>query len=341
MRPLKALNINEKVYHDLIDTFPAKYEADLAPFQYGYKDKKVIRYNEDKLICLQAYLVALGLMPSNENDNWYQYSCFIMPEQKKEVSLGFKVVDARRKVEKVLHKHYTDTEIEAIFNSHSQPDSTILHLTPVSEEGKIQCYHNCYYYDINGAYASELIGLFPKCASDFAYMYKHRHDNNNRFKNVFNFYVGCLTMNEDKQKIREAKGEKLRPLHTGTRHYIVDRISQKMLDMIAKVGGDLIYINTDGFIVQNPSVIIPHSTELGEFKLEYQGDIYTYRDKNYIIFQYGDEIKGNMPLNLRDRVDLRKGKVIHYTKVKANENYFTYINIEEEVLEDGSKEEKF
>jgi hypothetical protein len=52
--------------------------------------------------------------------------------------------------------------------------------------------------------------------------------------------------------------------------------------------------------------------DLGEFKAEYEGDVFIYRSKNYILYQCGDELKGSCRQVVRDKLDLRVGKVVEY-----------------------------
>ena len=47
------------------------------------------------------------------------------------------------------------------------------------------------------------------------------------------------------------------------------------------VKGILIYANTDGFVISAKNSDIVASKDLGEFKIEYSGEVYVYKDKNY------------------------------------------------------------
>ena len=127
-------------------------------------------------------------------------------------------------------------------------------------------------------------------------------------------------MNPEKEQFYKSKGWTIRKIYPKTRHYIVTNITNKMTRLKNKLRYEsCLYLNTDGMIIQHPHNIVEHSDEMGEFKIEYQGDVYTYRDKNYSIIQYGDEIKGNLPLELRKYVDLRVGKVVHYDKILSED----------------------
>lgn len=337
MKPLKTMTISEEVFNKIIDSFkPIITVDDLVPYQYGYERKYLVYTNGKDLICLRRFLVVLGLLEENYKiDDYYQIYCHMEIEQEEAIVENNCISPAQavKKINSIIKKHYTDDERIEIFHKHENDKSTILHHTCETVEGVIQIYHDCYYYDANGAYASELIKLFPKCQDDLTYMFEHRHDNNNKFKNCFNYYVGCLTQNDKKRAYKIAHNQDIREIYPKTRHYIVNNVTESMHRLYQQLKPKyIVYINTDGMIVQTPKNIIPHSREIGEFKIEYHGDVYTYRDKNYIIFQYGDEIKGNLPLELRKHVDLRIGKVVHYDRYLDENNFFRYKNIEEEII---------
>ena len=340
-KPLKTMTVSEEVFKQILDGFVSTAVEDLTPYQYGYPDKYMIYTDGRDLICLRRKLVVLGLLEENYMlDDWYQIYCHMEIEQEEKIIDGERTSPAQavKKINNIIKKHYTNEEKIEIFHKHENDKSTILHKTPISEFNKIYLFHDCYYYDANGAYASELIKLFPKCQDDLTYMFKHRHDNNNKFKNCFNYYVGCLTQNDKKREYKIAHNQKVREIYPKTRHYIVDNITRKMQLLIDELDSKyLIYVNTDGLIAKSPTKIREHSTDIGEFKIEYQGDVYTYRDKNYIIIQYGDEIKGNLPLELRKHVDLRIGKVVHYDRYLDKYGLYRYMNIEEEII--NGKEE--
>lgn len=339
-KPLKSLLVSEKLFNDILNMKKNKIMVDsILPYQYGYKDKEIVYYTNQYLVCSECLLLAMKLLEETEERlnrcRWYQYLLIKVKDQEETIKLNTTPMNpavACKTIKKELKKHYTDEEIDNIYKSHEKEDSHILHLTAKSELGKIIKLNNCVYYDLNGAYASELIKMFPKCGKKFYYWFDHRHDNNNKLKNLFNYFVGCLTMNPETEKLYKEREWVIRKLYPKSRHYIVNNISKKMEKAINYVNGYNVYINTDGFIVQDPQRNIQHSKLAGEFKIEYKGSVYTYRDENYIIFQYGDEIKGNLPIELRDKVDLRSGKVIHFERVLDKDGTYTYKNIKEEII---------
>lgn len=333
--PLKKMTVNEETFNLILKSFGYKIK-NLKEYQYGYKEKNIIYTDGRDLIIVRRRLVLLNLLEKDPRDFWYQVYIHKEIEQIEPIienNCGISPGGAIKKINGIIHKYYTEEEKIEIFKNHEKEDSKILHKPINTQFDKILRFENCYYYDANGAYASELTKMFPKCDEEFKEMYVHRHDNNNKFKNCFNYYVGCLTMNP--QKLEEClKGNKhIRDLYTNTRHYIVDNITNKMNKLITELNyARRIYINTDGMIVQHPKNVIDHSEQIGEFKIEYQGPVYTYNDKNYSIVQYGDEIKGNLPLELRKYVDLRQGKVVHYEKILSKDcMIYEYKNIEVEI----------
>ena len=80
--------------------------------------------------------------------------------------------------------------------------------------------------------------------------------------------------------------------------------------------------------VKSPKNILSTSKELGDFKLEYSGNTYFYRDTNYMLYQIGNELKGSCPLKVREQINLKKGEVVHFTNkgVKDDEGNLLYID---------------
>ena len=339
---LKCASINETTYTKILDSFTSiEYVKDIDKYMQGYKNKHTIYYNERYIICNWAKLIVLNLVEDDgTNGDWYQVVLRLEIEQKENID-NIKVMTpplALRMINKEINSKYSKDEVEKIFNTHEKENSEILHTSIAAKRNVITQYNDCIYYDANGAYASELIKLFPKCKEKFEYWFINRHENNNYFKNLFNYYVGQLTQNKNKAAENAVKGIKLnRELHPKTRHYIVDNISNMLLNLIYKIDGMDIYTNTDGHVSYKPKNRIDGSKEIGSFKIEYEGTVYTYKGANYTIIQMGDEIKGNLPLELRSMVDLRVGKVVEYEKYLVNENnnsYYKTINVKQKYIEE-------
>ena len=270
--------------------------ASIAEYQYGYSSKKKIIYNgKDQLICRELYI-----NPESETALWKQIIV------KKDDSLDAKDYHkemmgstAWHRMLKILHKYYTQDELLAILANNTHEQCKPLHFNPSRIDNVVYRYTNCYKYDINSAYASAYINLFPKAHDDIMALYLGRHENPDN-KKILNYFNGML----------KRRG------FAGTYYWVVNRTNEIMNKALNEVGGVKLYINTDGFIVKNPAKLIKHSTELGKFKLEYSGDVYVYVDKNYTAIQTGTEIKGNVMCMVRDKIDLSKGQVVHYRKTK-------------------------
>ena len=215
---------------------------------------------------------------------------------------------AYRVIDNIINKYYTEDEIKHIFWNHSaeydvnkrQEHEHILD-TDIVGSYEIHRYDNCYKYDINGAHTDAIIAMFPKARDELLELYKQRKKNP-KIKKYFNYFVGYLC----------CKG------HRKTYNWIVQRTTDKLREAVDRLGGDVIYANTDGVCVQNPSELIEHSTELGKFKLEYKGTVYAIKTPKtngytpYILTQFGDELKGSVPIVLRDKIDLRNNKYVLY-----------------------------
>ena len=270
--------------------------ANIEDYEYGYSDKKKVIYNgKDKLICREMYVDA---KPAEAT--WKQIIV------KKDDSLDSKDYHkemmgstAWHRMLKILYKYYTQDELLEIFANNQHEQCKPMHFNPPKLDDAVYKHTNCYKYDINSAYASAYINLFPKAHDDIMALYLGRHENPDN-KKILNFFNGML----------KRKG------FAGTYYWVVNRTNEIMNKAFKEVGGTRLYVNTDGFIVKNPVKLIKHSTELGEFKLEHSGDVYIYVDKNYFIIQAGQELKGNCMCMVRDKFDLPNGKVVHYNKVK-------------------------
>ena len=348
---LKKVKVSEYIFN-LILTNINKRNAikvdSLTPYVTGYSDKEKIYYTNNELICPKGYFYALRdengvqlkLVEYDENMFWYQFYVVMDVEQEESIIEDdtLPVYVAINKIKGILNKEYSEEEQENIYKQFESEENAFINKYPIIyNENKITIYNNCYYYDINGAYASELIKMFPKCDDEFSYLYEHRHDDNNKFKNCFNFFVGCMTMNKDKLKYKKEHNLKIRKLHPKTRNYIVNNITHTLNKHVKQTHGRWIYVNTDGYIVQNPETVLPSSKEKGEFKIEYQGPVYTYHSSDkkgtYTIIQYGDEIKGTLPLELRKYVDLRVGKIVRFEReLDEDLQIYKFKNIRTEII---------
>lgn len=182
---------------------------------------------------------------------------------------------------KLLKKYYTDEEIDVClksFQAEYDYKKAQLHYFKEGSPDKILKFENCYKYDINGAHNEALTIIFPKAKDAIIKMYLERkkHPVNKKY---INYFVGMLC----RKGYRE------------TYNWIVQRVSAKLKTHILDACGEILYANTDGFIVKDPMFELETSSELGALKLEYKGDVCFYNDINYFCFQLSDKkITGNV-----------------------------------------------
>lgn len=169
---------------------------------------------------------------------------------------------------------------------------------------------NCVYYDINKAHSEALSIIFPEIAEELNKM-AILSKTNKILKKYPNYYVGWI----------KHIG------YDGAYYWVVKHTREKAEEFYKKVGGTIVYFNTDGFIVSNPKKIIPSSDKLGEFKIEYQGDVYVAKTQRGWYIQYGDELKSNTAVLTRELVNLKEGKVVDY-KIVQHDHYNEYKDIE-------------
>jgi hypothetical protein len=115
--------------------------------------------------------------------------------------------------------------------------------------------------------------------------------------------------------------------YRNTYNWIVQTVREKMEEEIADCDGFLLYANTDGFAIAEAKHNIETSKVLGEFKLEYEGDMYIFLGTNYWIIQAGDDITGSCLYQARKYINLSEGKSVRYKRLKLTNSY-TATNIE-------------
>lgn len=299
---LKRYKVSEDIFTDILthQKKNIKY-GDIQQYIYGYKNKKTIIFNgTDTLICREMFITV-----KPDDSNWKQV--IVLVDRGLPANTFTKDVqgsDAWRVMTSIIKSHYTEEQFEQILQSHTHEKCKPIHFNPTKVSDKIVRHKNCYKYDINSAYCSAYITLFPKAKEDILKIYQERkiHPEN---KKILNYFNGML----------KHKG------YEGTYYWVVNRTNEILRSALDYVGGIKLYINTDGFIVKNPKHTLVHSTELGQFKEEYHGDVYIYIDKNYFLIQTGYEgnkpdLTGNCLLSARQDVNLEKGQVVHYTRYR-------------------------
>ena len=334
---LKTVDINDEIFYKLLKMHKhcVKIVDNIHDYFYGYKDKTNIYYNgKDTFVC-QEYRLAV-LCNITKYTGWKQVIVRINCNQKAEIKETITGGRAKAYMMKILKKYYTAEEIDKrlnMFHAEYDPDLKQQHYNgDLLPSGKILKFTNTYKFDINGAHLDALCEIFPKAKDDFVRMYNKRHKNP-VFKEYPNRFVGCLAQKTDEMRKEHKMGK-----YELTYNWIVQRTTEKLLLALNEVGGKQLYINTDGLVINDPESIICTSANLGEFKLEHCGNTYFYRDKNYCIFQFGEDLakkdvlKGSSLTEVRKYIDLSKGKVVHYDRIHENGTYIAK-NIKEETLE--------
>jgi hypothetical protein len=338
MTCLKAIQVNDTIFNQILYDFEFKIrvEPDLYQYYRGYyENRDIIYYNgKDELICCE-YIVNKYVNIIKNCTVWKQIrvqKVLNMQNDAMESTTGSK---AKAYITKVLKTVYTNEEIDErlrLFEAEKDPDLIQQHYNYPAPDGQIIKLTDTFKFDINGAHTDALCEIFPKAKDKLIGMYLKRKKNP-VFKQYPNLYVGMLA-----QKSKEMRKNNIPAKYEKTYNWIVQRTSRMLLNAMDTVGGEPIYVNTDGFIVRYPNKLLTHSKNLGEFKLEFSGDTYVYSDKNYIIYQTGTEKKGSCFKSIRDDIDLSIGQVVHYdTHVVHNSEgkvlYREPINIKKEFIE--------
>ena len=308
---LKRLKLDSATFNSILKKFYAfvDYEDSIGKyFIKGYKNKKRIKAEKDShvFICqadIINYVTGKEIIPYNED--WRQIVCvkkndLQSADEIKELSWNDSF---NKRIEKVLHKYYTDAEIEERLNMYQEKNHIkplISHLPMKYHDGKIHLFKNCVYYDINGAHRDALCEIFPKAKNDF------------------------LTV--DKQDANSYVGDLCNRGHVTTYNWIVKRTKNMLLNILDAAGGEVIYKNTDGAFIVNGKEL-PTSSKLGEFKNGMLTDeLLAYRFKDgvntpYVIYQFINkdgkrELKGTTPNEVRNHIDLANGTVVSYKSKK-------------------------
>ena len=297
---------------------------------YGYPEKNIIYYEKcadgnEYFICKETvinyYTDALPYCT-----NWKQCRVRKVINTENKIQHTITGTHAYNMLMVILKDYYTSVEIDEIFNAHTaEYDKALIqihHSLGACKPGIVYNFKNCYKYDINGAHCAALTEMFPKAASRLIKLYEQRKIKPEN-KQLFNFAVGCLVK----------KG------YRKTYNWIVQRTTKKLNEAIKITNGNLLYANTDGFVVQDPENLILHSKLLDEFKEEYKGDVQFYLGNNYNLYQFGEEMRGSCKTSVRNKIDLRVGKVVEYKQIREyydnNQKYLIKVDensiIEKEV----------
>lgn len=260
------------------------------------------------------------------------------------------LTECKKYMEKTISTAYSASEIKECkqkcsTTEHQIPKHSLLPI--IYSANTVHKFNNCVYYDINNAHLDALVEIFPKASKQLIGLrekinkYKANGDyiNAQLIKDYINFYVGGLG-----KKITDINGKVIgynedRP----TYEWIVNRTRQKLQAIIDDVDGLVLYSNTDGVMIQNPTNKISTSNKLGDCKSELKDDViyaFTYNPSieeraqgytPYFVYQYLDAngnwlTKGNISYEVRDKLDLRIGQYPIYKKTKID-GYFEFHDI--------------
>jgi hypothetical protein len=330
---LKTYAVSEEVFNNILAAgYSIKIITDDDEFynyKFGYDEKTVIAYDGFKCMIMLECILNEHYPLKTRPTYWKQV--IVRKELSDEVVNDENTIDAVRGsdaynyIRGVILQHYTADEYTArlkMFEADYNADLAQYHFMLFDKPKKVIRYDNCYKWDINGAHNDALCEIFPKAAPAIRTIYNMRKQHP-EFKIYINYYCGMLPHRN----------------HRKTYNWIVQRTTNLLLKGIELADGDLLYANTDGFIVQNPKHIIPNSTTLGEYKLEYSGPVWTYFDNNYQCFQLETgEIKGSVLHEVRHLIDLPNNQVVHYDREHIGPQKggsYRAINIATEVLANG------
>lgn len=310
---LAAYNCAQELFNRILAYVPSKYlyivsRTEMKDYEYGTGSCMKVFYNgSDQLIVPDRVLDhALGDHNIFKPKNMAQHQVILYLKAGQEKLAEHTLTGARadKRMRKLLETAgYTKETVEERLNMFQRQYNQAqkqLHYIKTFNDGKVHRFKNCAEFDINSAYCSELIKIFPKAEDLLKQAYEDRkiHPEN---KAMFNYFVGMLT----------------RRGHRNTYNYIVQEVTKKLNQFIDAHGGwnNVIYANTDGVIMRLiEGYTYNTSKALGDFKLEAQGDCYVYRGSNYNVFQIDGKLKGSMLFSARKFTDLSNGLVVEYER---------------------------
>lgn len=302
-KTLRRYDVSEQVFDDILQNMSSRIQVtdNIQQYYCGYKPKHIVMYDNKEYLIIREHLLAYFANFSDEDyqtvEDWRQV-IVRKTQSDRDYDKGIDGSRAYKVVKNMICERITEEQYDKrlrMFEADYDSSKAQFHFQYPSRDCVLQ-HSNCVKYDINGAHHAALIEIFPEAEDVLTDMFLRRKSEP-ILKAYINYFVGMLTR----------KG------YRKTYNWIVQRVSKILKDAIKEVGGDLVYANTDGFMVSNPKKKLEHSTKLGEFKLEFEGTAYTYQDNNYWCYQAGSEITGSVRYSVRDEIDLAKGEVVHYT----------------------------
>ncbi len=324
---LVRYELDEEHFYKILEYYQYRVEntTDLGEYvRDGYSDKETIKYNPntDTFIC-QGYYINHIYNRLLIDSPWKQIICklntTIEEKDVKELPSGQK---SYNKIKKVILKKYKEAEYKEILHNHEGNipswDEEVIDkqtkLLPIYEKNVIHHFHNCVYYDINGAHRDAVFEMFPKAKE--------------------------LLLKEEKQDINSFVGYLKCAGYEKTMWWVIRRTRAKLDKIIEDAGGIKIYSNTDGVVLAHPEHYLKTSNIIGEFKSEMIGDdIYVFEFKEnskeytgYTCIQYRNKdnkitMKGTVPVRFRSEMNLAQGHVVRYKKRNTAEHTIYYENV--------------
>lgn len=322
MLTIKSYELSEDIFDKILYDFQARIKIvpSTNPYIHGYKNKNDIYYDGREYLICKEYILDYYCHNIENCTMWKQVRIRRVENANTEVSRSIDGQTAWNFIIKLLENYYTYNEIIDVFHKfEAEYDKSYIqyHYYYPLQVNELAKFENCYKYDINGAHTDALVEMFPKAANSILKLYEQRKNNPN-YKKYTNFFVGMI----------KRKG------FPKTYNWIVQRTTKILYKAIKLTGGNLLYANTDGYVITAPNIELNTSKKLGEFKLEYGGIVYLYKDKNYWLMQCGDDMKGTCLKAIREKIDLRQNKVVHYNRKRIEINNEFFINVADNVTEE-------
>lgn len=273
---------------------------------------------------------------------------------------------AWKMVSSMIHRYYTDDEINEIIEKYGTDEecsidkfTSLLWTNHGYKSNEIIELDDVYYFDINKAYASNLMMFFPKLKN---WMLRRYKSNKPLMKKIVNYAVGCMNRmypieeakNDDEIKKRWDVPFNFRRLRRAIVRNTSIQINNAMKSVNESEDSRIFYINTDGFFIQHPSQLLTTSKEIGDWGLEQIDNqkVWALRVKdkhyaNYSILQYFEDGKKvikslggfRQDKQVVDQMDLSNNQVVLFTQMKVYDNDDSALQIidELEVIENYGK----
>ena len=320
---IKSFELSDEIFDKILYDFSSRIKIvpSTDPYLYGYKNKNDIYYdNKEYLIC-KEYIINYYCHNIEYCTDWKQVRVRRVENKTEKISNNIDGQRAWQFMLNLLENYYSYEEIKNIFNNYTveyNKEYAQYHYNyPCNTNKKVFKFENCYKYDINGAHCDAIAEMFPLAKKAILVLYANRKTKPVN-KEIINYFVGMLAR----------KGFRL------TYNWIVQRTTKLLYKAMDITGGKMIYANTDGYVISMPDNLLNTSKELGDFKLEYSGDIYIYQDTNYWLMQCGDEMKGSCLTSVRKNIDLSKNQVVHYKRKRTEIVEGVFINTAEDIIKE-------